>query len=82
VLTISEGCIPSSGIVPTALEVAPWVAVIERLWDDKAFAAEHRRRALAEAERWSIERVANQYEQYLGSVARDWLARGVGSAHV
>jgi hypothetical protein len=31
--------------------VAPWVAVIERLWDDPIFEAEHRRRALAKAQR-------------------------------
>ena len=31
VFTIPERCTPSSGVVPTAKEVAPWVAVIERL---------------------------------------------------
>src|SRR5271166_1555584 len=36
VFTIPERCTPSSGAVPTAHEVAPWVAVIERLWDDPA----------------------------------------------
>jgi hypothetical protein len=25
---------PASNVVPTAHEVAPWVALIERLWDD------------------------------------------------
>src|ERR1035441_2337232 len=52
VFTIPERCTPASGVVPTAHEVAPWVAVIERLWDDPEFEAEHRRRALAEARRW------------------------------
>jgi hypothetical protein len=59
VFTIQEWCTPASGTVPTAQEVAPWVAVIERLWDDPEFEAEHRRRALAEAMRWDGERLGN-----------------------
>ena len=54
VLTIPERCTRSSGVVPTAQEVAPWVAIIERLWDEPEFEAEHRRRALAEAEALGI----------------------------
>ena len=46
VFSIPERCTSASGVVPTAQEVAPWVAVIERLWDDPEFEAEHRRRAL------------------------------------
>jgi hypothetical protein len=38
------------------------VAVIERLWDDPVFEAEHRRRSLAEARRWDSETLAKQYE--------------------
>jgi glycosyltransferase involved in cell wall biosynthesis len=62
VFTIPERCTPASGVVPTAQEVAPWVGVIERLWDDPVFEAEHRRRALAEARRWDSETLAKQYE--------------------
>jgi glycosyltransferase involved in cell wall biosynthesis len=62
VFTIPERCTPASGVVPTAQEVAPWVAVIERLWDDPVFEAEHRRRALAEARRWDSETLAKRYE--------------------
>ena len=62
VFTIPERCTPGSGVVPTAQEVAPWVAVIERLWEDTGFAAEHRKRALAEAERWGFDRLAEQDE--------------------
>jgi hypothetical protein len=70
---IPERSTPSSGVVPTAQEVAPWVAVIERLWDDPEFEAEHRRRALAEARRWDGERLAEQFEQFFLSACR---ARG------
>ena len=49
VFTIPDRCTPSSSVVPTAQEVAPWLAVIERIWDDPEFEAEHRRRSLAEA---------------------------------
>jgi glycosyltransferase involved in cell wall biosynthesis len=70
VFTIPERCTSASGMVPTAQEVAPWVAVIERLWDDPGFAAEHRRRALAEAERWGFDRLAEQYEELFRSVCK------------
>ena len=63
VFTIPERCTPASGVVPTAREVAPWVAVIERLWDDPEFEAEHRRRALAEGKRWDSDTLAQQYEE-------------------
>jgi hypothetical protein len=64
VFTIPERCTPTSGLVPTAQEVAPWVAVIERLWDDPEIEAEHRRRALAEAMRWDGERLAKRFEDF------------------
>ena len=62
---------PASGVVPTAQEVAPWVAVIERLWDDAEFEAEHRRRALAEARRWDSFTLGDQYQKFFLSLARD-----------
>ena len=58
-------------MVPTAQEVAPWVAVIERLWDDPEFEAEHRRRSLAEAKRWDGAILAAQYERFFQSVCRN-----------
>ncbi len=70
VFTIPERCTPASGVVPTAQEVAPWVAVIERLWDDPEFEAEHRRRALAEAVRWDSTMLADQYEKFFLTLAR------------
>ncbi len=70
VFTIPANCTPASGVVPTAQEVAPWVAVIERLWDDPEFEAEHRRRALAEARRWGGDKLAEQYEGFFRSLCR------------
>jgi glycosyltransferase involved in cell wall biosynthesis len=70
VFTIPERCTPSSGVVPTAQEVAPWVAVIERLWDAPEFDAEHRRRAREEARRWDGERLAEQFEGCFLSVCK------------
>ena len=40
VFTIPDRCTPASSVVPTAQEVAPWVAVIERLWDDPEFVSQ------------------------------------------
>jgi glycosyltransferase involved in cell wall biosynthesis len=67
VFTIPDRCTPASGIVPTAQEVAPWVAVIERLWDDPAFEAEHRETALRESKRWDAARLSEQYEAFFTS---------------
>ena len=69
VFTIPDRCTPASGVVPTAQEVAPWVAVIERLWDDPGFEAEHRRRARAEARRWDGAGLAKRYEEFFLSLA-------------
>ncbi len=68
VFTVPDRCTPASGVVPTAQEVAPWVAVIDRLWDDPGFEAEHRRRALAEARRWDRTRLADEYERFFLSI--------------
>jgi glycosyltransferase involved in cell wall biosynthesis len=64
VFTVPARCTPTSPAVPTAREVAPWVAVIERLWDDPAFAAAHRERARAEAARWDDDRLAGRYVDF------------------
>jgi len=61
VFTVPGRCTPTSGAVPTAREVAPWVAVLERLWDDPAFARTHQQRARAEAARWAADRLATAY---------------------
>jgi glycosyltransferase involved in cell wall biosynthesis len=68
VFTIPERCTPSSGAVPTAHEVAPWVAAIERLWDDPEFEARHRALARAEARRWDVDRVAERYAAFFESL--------------
>jgi glycosyltransferase involved in cell wall biosynthesis len=49
---------------PTAREAAPWIATIQKLWDDCEFETRHRARALAEAERWDSERLSECYEQF------------------
>ena len=47
--------------MPTAHEVAPWVATIERRWDDSKLEARQRVLVITEARRWDMERVAEQY---------------------
>jgi glycosyltransferase involved in cell wall biosynthesis len=71
VFTIPDRCTPASGVVPTAQEVAPWVAVIERLWDDPEFEAEHRRRSLTEARRWDGDKLAEQYDGFFRSLCHE-----------
>ncbi len=68
VFTIPERCTPTSGVVPTAQEVAPWVAVIERLWDDPEFEASHRERARIEARRWNRDALGQRYQSFFLTV--------------
>ena len=56
----AAGAVP----VPTAREVAAWVALIERLWDDPDFRARHHALAKAQAARWDSDRVVGEYEEF------------------
>ncbi|MBN9123095.1 MAG: glycosyltransferase, partial [Planctomycetes bacterium] len=55
--------------VPSAEEVAPWVAAIERLWDDPDFYAEHRSRALERSRAWEPDRLRPGIEAFFRRVA-------------
>jgi glycosyltransferase involved in cell wall biosynthesis len=70
VFTIPDRCTPSSMVIPTSHAVAPWVATIERLWDDPALEARHRGLALAEARRWDRDLLAGQYHQFFNGSER------------
>ena len=66
---IPERCTVESGAVPTAEEVAPWVATLERLWDDPAWEAQQRARARAESARWDKDRLIDRYlDLYAGLI--------------
>src|SRR5262249_53575756 len=67
---VPERYTPQSRVVPAAVEVAPWVETIIRLWGDEAFYAQERRRCLAAAEAWRPERLLPRFEEFLpGSCA-------------
>jgi glycosyltransferase involved in cell wall biosynthesis len=66
---------PDSAEVPTAGEVAPWVAAVGRLWSDAAFEAGHRERARREAARWDIDVITSLYEHIFTRLAE---GRAVG----
>ena len=68
VFTIPERYTPHSLEIPSAREVAPWIAVLERLWDDPEFEARHRELARAEARRWEPGRIADQFDRLLRSL--------------
>jgi hypothetical protein len=68
VFTVPERCGPNSLEIPTAREVAPWLAVLEKLWDDPAFEARHRALARAEAQRWEPRAVAGRFEKFFRSL--------------
>lgn len=64
VLPLPGRLTPATRMLPTAEEVGPWVREIIRLWDDANHFAEHRRRALAEAGRWSPEILGPKYARF------------------
>jgi glycosyltransferase involved in cell wall biosynthesis len=68
--TLPERCGTGVGEVPTPREVAPWVATIERLWDDPAWAEAQGARAREAARRWDPDLVAGRYLAFFESVAR------------
>jgi glycosyltransferase involved in cell wall biosynthesis len=68
VFTIPGRYTAANTAIPSPSEVAPWVATIERLWDDPPFEARHRALARAEARRWDLDRVAGAYEALFRTV--------------
>jgi glycosyltransferase involved in cell wall biosynthesis len=70
VFAIPDRCTPGSAVVSTAREVAPWVAVIERLWDDHEFETRHRALARAEARRWEWDRVADLFGRFFDKLVK------------
>lgn len=66
---VPPDCTPEGG-VPTAHDVVPWLATIERLWDDPAWERAHRERAYVEARRWEPDRLAEAYESFFRGLVR------------
>ncbi len=66
--TLPTRCMPSGSAVPSAREVRPWLATIERLWDDPAWETAHRARAREAAERWQPDRLADAYLRFFKTV--------------
>jgi glycosyltransferase involved in cell wall biosynthesis len=62
---VPERYTPQTRLVPTAEEVAPWIDTIIRLWDDKDFYAQERRRCLSAAEAWHPDRLLPCFEEFL-----------------
>ena len=59
---------PHTRELPTAEEVAPWVEMIIRLWDDPVYYAEHERRALVESQRSAPGVLETQYTRVFNDV--------------
>ncbi len=64
VLTIPERPSATGPPVPGPRDVAPWIAIIERLWDDPQFEARHRAMARMEARRWAVDTLLPRYEEF------------------
>ena len=66
-LTISLRYTATNAAVPTAREVTPWVAIVERLWDDPVFEHRHREPAIRESRRRDADLLVERYEGFLDS---------------
>ncbi|QEH32073.1 GDP-mannose-dependent alpha-(1-2)-phosphatidylinositol mannosyltransferase [Aquisphaera giovannonii] len=63
--TIPGRYTPDSIEMPTAREVAPWLAILEKLWDAPDFEARHRAIAYTEANRWDPAAIGREFEPVL-----------------
>jgi glycosyltransferase involved in cell wall biosynthesis len=70
VLTIPERFNPHSTEIPAPRDVAPWVALIEKLWEEPEFEARHQAIALAESNRWEPSSIAGRYEEFFEAISR------------
>jgi len=68
VLPLPDRITPATRWLPTAEEVAPWVAAIERLWDDGSFYEDQSRQALDRAAHWDPVALVPRYVEFLESV--------------
>ena len=68
VLPIPERLTSATRMLPKAEEIALWVEAILRLWDDARHHAEHRRRALTEASRWTPKVLGPRYLAFFEGV--------------
>ena len=66
--TIPGRCTPTSEEIPTPREVEPWLATIERLWDDAVWEEVHKARALESARRWAPDLMAGQYLAFFNAL--------------
>lgn len=69
VFTIPEQFTPDNAALPSARDVAPWVAMIEKLWSDAPFEASHRARALKETNKWEPAMIRQSYSDFFTHIA-------------
>ncbi len=74
--TIPDRHTPTSPTMPTARDVAPWTAIIEKLWDDPAFEARHRALALEESKRRQTDKLVQCYAGFFETLVRN--TKGAG----
>jgi glycosyltransferase involved in cell wall biosynthesis len=71
VFHVPERFTPESAEVPAAREVAPWVAIVERLWDDPAFETRHRLLARERAAPWTDDRLVDRYLEWFETLVAE-----------
>jgi len=68
-LPLPPACTPESRAAPSAAEVEPWCAEVERLWDDAAYYAARSAASRLAAERWRPAALLPAFEAFFRRVA-------------
>lgn len=71
VFRVPERFAPESAELPSPRDAAPWVAVVDRLWDDPAFEARHRLLARERAAAWSDDRLVERYLEWFETLVAE-----------
>ncbi|MGP0069967.1 MAG: glycosyltransferase family 4 protein [Isosphaeraceae bacterium] len=70
ILPIPPHLTPSSFLLPTSDEIAPWVEAILELWDSPDVYEQRSHEALIEAQRWRPDLLEPRYERFFATVGR------------
>lgn len=68
VVRLPDRLTPATALLPTAEEVAPWVAAVIRVWDRWNVTNEDSRLAREESTRWSVSEVGPRIERFFAEV--------------
>lgn len=61
---------PDGKVIPDSRAVAPWIKILEKLWDETAFEAKHRERARVQSGLWNSDEICQRYRDYFSRISQ------------